>query len=118
MPGEKIKYGESSLESIELELKEDLAIDNIIDSEFVDMNEYFFEIGNTLFHHFIFTYIMYLNDYTVINKNIHEKLGDNNLMFEWFDLNKIDFGQIKPEYLKEQVSGGKVKKLNRIIREV
>ena len=45
-------------------------------------------------------------------------LANNSLIFKWFDLNKIDWKQIKPEYLKEQISGKKVKKLNRIIKEV
>ena len=119
LPGGKIKYGESSFDAIVRELNEELAIDNIINTEFVDMNEYFFEISDILFHQFIFTYIVYLNDYTIINKNMHEKLlGNNNLIFKWLDLNKIDWEQIKPKDLKEQISGGKVKKLSRIIREV
>ena len=50
LPGGKIKYGESSFDAIVRELNEELAIDNIINTEFVGMNEYFFKISDILFH--------------------------------------------------------------------
>ena len=55
-----------------------------------------------------------MSDYGKIDNNIEEKLIDKTLLFQWIDLDKIDWNIIKPNYLREQIVKGKIKKLNRI----
>ncbi len=117
LPGGKIKYGESSYDAIKRELEEELSIDNIINQKLIDTNEYFFKIDSSQFHQFIFTYIVELSDYRRIDNSIERELIDKTLLFQWFDLDRIDWNTIKPDYLREQIVQGKIKKLNRIIKE-
>ena len=84
----------------------------------VDINEYFFTLDEQFFHQYIFTYIVSLLDYKIIENSISNKKSIDGLIFQWFDLEKMNWDTIKPNYLQEQISKEKVRKLNRIIREV
>lgn len=117
LPGGKIKIGETSLEAIYRELFEELNITNIHTAELIDITEYFFKISQTFTHQYIFTYDISLTNYKeIIEENFAGK--EKDLLFKWFSLKNIDWTQIKPDYLSEQLVKTKKKSPFRIKKEV
>lgn len=116
--GGRVKIGEDSESTIKREIKEELGKDIEI-IEDIAIVENFFNHRNSRYHEILFIYKVEFtdeNDKKIENtlKNIE---GENDIQYEWLDLNKIEEYPILPETIKTILKENKfpVHKINKEI---
>ncbi len=109
LPGGHVEVGESTVECIFREMKEETGY-NVINPKLIAVTENFFASKiNKQMHEVGFYYILDLDEYSNnINKEDyikieHDKCGDIKLEFKWFDISKLNDINIQPEFLKEKL---------------
>ena len=106
LPGGKIMVGEKGRDTIDRELKEELAISKFEVLNCNSVSEYFFTFDGLKIHQYIFSYIVNVDSDEWIMKEKDEFDGieeNENLVFQWVDLKNIGEALIKPDFLKEQL---------------
>lgn len=100
--GGRVKLGETSEETIKREIKEEMGKDIDIKG-YIATIENFFNAENKKYHEIIFVY-----NAEFIDKKDKENIdtiknieGEEYLMYEWIDINKIDQYDVRPKTIKE-----------------
>ena len=108
LPGGRVEIGESSEQTIEREIQEELGKDIEI-LEYVATIENFFEMENKKYHEIYFLYrIEFVDEQDKkINYIMHNLEGKEYLQYEWIDIDKIDECNLVPKSLKEIVKSKK-----------
>lgn len=106
--GGRVKIGESSVNTIKREIKEELGKDIEI-TGYISTIENFFEMKGSKYHEIMFVYkIEFINEedkkieYTM--KNIE---GKDYLQYEWIELDRIDEYPLLPGVVKEVLKENK-----------
>lgn len=102
MIGGRVHYGDSTLEAIKREVKEEVGI-NIDNLRLVNISENFFPWMGKNQHELLFVYFAELNGDEAITKRDNFKSLDSNEIFKWH--NKEDVANLvcKPEIIKTLV---------------
>lgn len=113
--GGRIKIGENSEETIKREIMEELHKEIEI-TGYATTLENFFEMDGKKYHEYMFIYHAEFKDDE--DKKITESLknceGEDNLIYDWLDIDKIDEYPIMPVVLKDVIKEWKfpVHKIN------
>ena len=100
LPGGRIEFLETSEQTIEREMKEELNLTIqskrvVLVAEIVNKKESYHE--NLIF------YLAYLNKSNIMNNNELRCLDDNELKFKWVNIEKLDTINLYPKFLKEVI---------------
>lgn len=105
MPGGRVKFGESTLQSIKRETIEEFGI-NIENIRLLHIAENFFSwMGNNQ-QELLFVYVANLNDnHELVSKNNFKSKDSDRKTFKWFNINLIRNKEIKclPQVIYELV---------------
>lgn len=106
LPGGRVKFNETSENALRRKILEELELPNIKNSKTLWISENFFEENDRSIHEIIIYYEVKLEDDDVLfDLESLELEEDNKLMiFKWFDLDKLENEDIKPEYLKNRLN--------------
>ncbi len=106
LPGGKIRVGETTKNTIERELKEELGLKEITIGDICTISEYFFNFGPDKYHQFIYGHKINAdnNDWLYKDNEFNGIEKNENLIFKWFNINTLDIAPIKPDFLKDQLS--------------
>ena len=106
--GGRVKIGESSEQTIRREIMEEMGKEIEI-LEYVSTIENFFEADDMPYHEIMFVYrVDFKNEEDKkIIETIHNVEGEDELRYDWIDLDKIDEYPLKPDILKELLRNNK-----------
>ena len=106
--GGRVKIGESSEQTLKREIMEEMGKEIEI-IEYVSTIENFFEADDMPYHEIMFVYrVDFKNEEDKkIIETIHNVEGDDELRYDWIDLDKIDEYPLKPDILKELLRNNK-----------
>ena len=106
--GGRVKIGESSEQTLKREIMEEMG-KKIEIIEYVSTIENFFEADDMPYHEIMFVYrVDFKNeeDKKIID-TIHNIEGEDELRYDWIDLDKIDEYPLKPVILKDLLKNNK-----------
>ncbi len=100
--GGRIQTGESSEHAIIREMEEEIG-KKVEVKNYIATIENFFEANDKKYQEILFVYKMEFTNENdkLITKTIKNIEGNDNLNYEWIDINKIDEYDIKPKIIKE-----------------
>lgn len=104
LPGGRVEWLESTIDAIKRELEEEIGLSNISPKP-VGTFENFFSFMDLKFHEVSYNFVVELNDNhkeLEKNKKFFGKEGPKYI-FEWFDIDKLDKVNLKPEILKDYI---------------
>ena len=106
--GGRVKIGESSEQTLKREIMEEMG-KKIEIIEYVSTIENFFEADDMPYHEIMFVYrVDFKNEEDKkIIETIHNVEGEDELRYDWIDLDKIDEYPLKPDILKELLRNNK-----------
>ena len=106
--GGRVKIGESSEQTIRREIMEEMGKEIEI-IEYVSTIENFFEADDMPYHEIMFVYrVDFKNEEDKkIIETIHNVEGEDELRYDWIDLDKIDEYPLKPDILKDLLRNNK-----------
>ena len=106
--GGRVKIGESSEQTLKREIMEEMGKEIEI-MEYVSTIENFFEADDMPYHEIMFVYsVDFKNEEDKkIIETIHNVEGEDELRYDWIDLDKIDEYPLKPDILKELLRNNK-----------
>ena len=106
--GGRVKIGESSEDTLKREIKEEMGKEIEI-LEYVSTIENFFDADDMPYHEIMFVYrVDFKNEEDKkIVETIHNVEGEDELRYDWIDLDKIDEYPLKPDILKELLRNNK-----------
>ena len=106
--GGRVKIGESSEQTIRREIMEEMGKEIEI-MEYVSTIENFFEADDMPYHEIMFVYrVDFKNEEDKkIIETIHNVEGEDELRYDWIDLDKIDEYPLKPDILKDLLRNNK-----------
>ncbi len=106
--GGRVKIGESSEQTIRREIMEEMG-KKIEIIEYVSTIENFFEADDMPYHEIMFVYrVDFKNEEDKkIIETIHNVEGEDELRYDWIDLDKIDEYPLKPDILKDLLRNNK-----------
>ena len=103
LPGGHVKIGESSVESLTREYKEETGADVICD-RLIWVEEVFWKWGKKDAHGIVFYYLISLKSQSDIQDCYFEPQKDNcNVLLEWIKLDEIEDLIIYPSFIKEKI---------------
>ena len=102
--GGRVKIGESSEDTLKREIKEEMGKENEI-LEYVSTIENFFDADDMPYHEIMFVYkVDFKNDEDKkIIDSIKNIEGEDELRYDWIDLDKIEEYTLKPQILKSMI---------------
>lgn len=106
--GGRVKIGESSEQTLKREIMEEMGKEIEI-IEYVSTIENFFEADDMPYHEIMFVYrVDFKNEEDKkIIETIHNVEGEDELRYDWIDLDKIDEYPLKPDILKDLLRNNK-----------
>ena len=106
--GGRVKIGESSEQTLKREIMEEMGKEIEI-LEYVSTIENFFEADDMPYHEIMFVYrVDFKNEEDKkIIETIHNVEGEDELRYDWIDLDKIDEYPLKPDILKDLLRNNK-----------
>ena len=106
--GGRVKIGESSEQTIRREIMEEMGKEIEI-LEYVSTIENFFEADDMPYHEIMFVYrVDFKNEEDKkIIETIHNVEGEDELRYDWIDLDKINEYPLKPDILKDLLRNNK-----------
>ena len=106
--GGRVKIGESSEQTIRREIMEEMGKEIEI-IEYVSTIENFFEADDMPYHEIMFVYrVDFKNEEDKkIIETIHNVEGEDELRYDWIDLDKIYEYPLKPDILKDLLRNNK-----------
>ena len=106
--GGRVKIGESSEQTIRREIMEEMGKEIEI-IEYVSTIENFFEADDMPYHEIMFVYrVDFKNEEDKkIIETIHNVEGEDELRYDWIDLDKINEYPLKPDILKDLLRNNK-----------
>ena len=106
--GGRVKIGENSEDTLKREIFEEMGKEIEI-LEFVSTIENFFEADDMPYHEIMFVYKIDFKDENdkKITETIKNVEGQDELKYDWIDLDKIDEYPLKPDILKELLINNK-----------
>ena len=106
--GGRVKIGESSEQTIRREIMEEMG-KKIEIIEYVSTIENFFEADDMPYHEIMFVYrVDFKNEEDKkIIETIHNVEGEDELRYDWIDLDKINEYPLKPDILKDLLRNNK-----------
>ena len=106
--GGRVKIGESSEQTLKREIMEEMGKEIEI-MEYVSTIENFFEADDMPYHEIMFVYrVDFKNEEDKkIIETIHNVEGEDELRYDWIDLDKIDEYPLKPDILKDLLKNNK-----------
>ena len=106
--GGRVKIGESSEQTLKREIMEEMGKEIEI-MEYVSTIENFFEADDMPYHEIMFVYrVDFKNEEDKkIIETIHNVEGEDELRYDWIDLDKIDEYPLKPDILKDLLRNNK-----------
>ena len=102
--GGRVKIGESSEQTLKREILEEMGKEIEI-LEYVSTIENFFDADDMPYHEIMFVYradFKNEEDKKILD-TIHNVEGEDELRYDWVDLDKIDEYPLKPKVLKEMI---------------
>ena len=102
--GGRVKIGESSEQTLKREILEEMGKEIEI-LEYVSTIENFFDADDMPYHEIMFVYradFKNEEDKKILD-TIHNVEGEDELRYDWIDLDKIDEYPLKPKVLKEMI---------------
>lgn len=106
--GGRVEAGESSEQTIKREIMEEMGKEIEI-LEYVTTIENFFDADDMPYHEIMFVYrVDFKNeeDKKIVD-SIYNVEGDDELRYDWIDLDKIDEYPLKPKILKNMITNNK-----------
>ena len=106
--GGRVKIGENSEDTLKREIFEEMGKEIEI-LEYVSTIENFFEADDMPYHEIMFVYKIDFKDDNdkKITETIKNVEGQDELKYDWIDLDKIDEYPLKPDMLKELLKNNK-----------
>ena len=106
--GGRVKIGESSEQTLKREIMEEMGKEIEI-IEYVSTIENFFEADDMPYHEIMFVYrVDFKNEEDKkIIETIHNVEGEDELRYDWIDLDKINEYPLKPDILKDLLRNNK-----------
>lgn len=106
--GGRVKIGESSEDTLKREIKEEMGKEIEI-LEYVSTIENFFDADDMPYHEIMFVYkVDFKNDEDKkIIDSIKNIEGEDELRYDWIDLDKIEEYPLKPQILKSMIKNNK-----------
>ena len=106
--GGRVKIGESSEQTLKREIMEEMGKEIEI-LEYVSTIENFFEADDMPYNEIMFVYsVDFKNEEDKkIIETIHNVEGEDELRYDWIDLDKIDEYPLKPDILKDLLRNNK-----------
>ena len=106
--GGRVEIGESSEQTIRREIMEEMGKEIEI-LEYVSTIENFFEADDMPYHEIMFVYrVDFKNEEDKkIIETIHNVEGEDELRYDWIDLDKINEYPLKPDILKDLLRNNK-----------
>ena len=106
--GGRVKIGESSEQTLKREIMEEMGKEIEI-LEYVSTIENFFEADDMPYHEIMFVYrVDFKNEEDKkIIETIHNVEGEDELRYDWIDLDKINEYPLKPDILKDLLRNNK-----------
>lgn len=100
--GGRVALGESSKETIKREIVEELGKEVQV-LKYISTIENFFKIENTKYHEIMFVYHVEFVDeeYKLIETTLNNIEGNDDIKYEWIDLNEINNCKLLPNVIKE-----------------
>lgn len=106
--GGRVKIGESSEDTLKREIKEEMGKEIEI-LEYVSTIENFFDADDMPYHEIMFVYRVDFKDEE--DKKIIDSIknieGEDELKYDWIDLDKIEEYPLKPQILKSMIINNK-----------
>lgn len=104
LPGGKIRVRERSSDTLKRELEEEIGV-KINVGRLTNISEHFFNFGEEKYHQYILAYnVEVIGNEEILSRDEFSGIEDDeDLMFKWFDIKKLDKAPIKPDFLKEQL---------------
>lgn len=105
LPGGKIEVLETTKDAIARELKEELAITDIIVGNVISITENFFEWKGNKVHQYIFTHKVTFNDskYNNIEGIFESTEKEKDVIYTWIKKEELKNLPVKPDYIVEQI---------------